>query len=165
VWIAWDGGWLSVVEDPKDPRYLTVRARVRSDLDRLRSNYLPRLGATQYTPRRDYAYRARTTRKTFGSALAKMAARIDYPNFKEAVRERQGPRRASIYSNIWFAGLDLGAIQGLEEKGDQVAAWGEPLRGKLCSAEGRRPLRERPSTLSDQLVRSWFPDARIVPIP
>jgi len=87
-------GFFSLIQKPGS-RLLTIRARVASDLDALRANYLPTLSATVLTPQADYGARATATHEEVAAALAKAALDIDYPNFKDAVGRRQGPRRSS----------------------------------------------------------------------
>ncbi len=38
---------------------------------------------------------------------AALAKEIDYPNFKNAVAERQGTGRAHVYSDVWVTLLGL----------------------------------------------------------
>ena len=57
MWIFTKFGFFSIVEKQKGST-LTVRSRVCADLDRLRDQYLPSLGATRTKGGSDYPYRA-----------------------------------------------------------------------------------------------------------
>ena len=60
MWLITPLGFFSVVRKPTDveAKTLTVRARVRSDLEALKANYLPQLGAIQESRVNDYRFRA-----------------------------------------------------------------------------------------------------------
>lgn len=100
MWIFTTIGFFSVVQKPGDDQ-LTVRARFDGDLDRLRDRFLPELGPAKRTPDADYLYRARVEQAAFAQAMAKIAADIDYSNFKSAVGARQGHDRAHVYADVW----------------------------------------------------------------
>ena len=84
MWLVTTFGYFSVVQKSAT-KGLTVRARVRSDLDRLRERYLPGLSPTKATPSNDYAYRATTSHAELGAAMAKIVADVTYANFKSEV--------------------------------------------------------------------------------
>ena len=109
MWIMTTAGFFSIAEKPEDRAegMLTVRARVRRDLTRLRRDYLPQLGRISRSDRTDYPFRARAQCTHVADALARIALNIDYGNFKHEVGVRQGPRRAQIYSHVWSDLLDL----------------------------------------------------------
>ena len=99
-------GFYSVVEDRDDPRWLLVRARTRGDLEALGSQ-VEGIGIFESADA-DYRWRARLLREEWLAAVAQLAHAIDYPNFKAAVDERQGSRRASLYSKVWLVLRRLG---------------------------------------------------------
>ena len=109
MWIAHPDGFFSVVRKPGDTQ-LTVRARARVDLERLRKNWLPQLGPTRVGEGTDYPYRASVDPGEFGRAMASMGEAIDYSNFKGEVFRREGSARAHAYSKVWSA------LCGLERK-------------------------------------------------
>ena len=80
---------------------LTVRARVREDLDALRGQFLPEVGPTVESDTADYGFRAQAPRAAFAAAMPRLAEAIDYDNFKDAVAERQGHHRARTYGRVW----------------------------------------------------------------
>ena len=99
MWLATTHGFYSVVEHRDDPDHLLVRARVHQDLEAL-ADQIP--GIEPYeTPEGDYRWRAEVTREQWRDAVAKLAMAIDYPNFKNAVDDRQGREREEIYSGVW----------------------------------------------------------------
>jgi len=106
MWVFSTIGFFSVVQKPGDSD-LTVRARSAGDLDRLREKYLPDLSPTSATPKADYAFRARVPHAAFATAIARMAADIHYPNFKDAVAKKQGSARAIAYAAIWGAAKNI----------------------------------------------------------
>ncbi len=100
MWLFTPIGFFSVVADRNRPDQLIIRARVHEDLQALRDRYLPELLLVDQAGT-DYAWRAWVARDRWETAAAAMAAAIDYPNFKNAVQERQGSGRAHAYMEIW----------------------------------------------------------------
>lgn len=95
-------GFFSVVHKSGETD-LTVRARVRSDLEALEKEYLPSLGPITAGGGTDYPYRARVAPEALAAAIARMVEDIGYANFKDTVAARQGSERAHIYGEIWSA--------------------------------------------------------------
>lgn len=87
-----------------------MRARVASDLDALRSQYLPELGPTVAHAGTDYPYRARVARNALAGVAAGLVQDIGYSNFKDEVRKRQASAREHAYHRVWEA------LHGLEKK-------------------------------------------------
>jgi hypothetical protein len=108
MWIMTTTGFYSVVQKAEDVANgtVSVRARVRADLDGLRA-YLPSMGDIIETDDSDYRYRVIAPHEAFAAAVAAMASDIDYDNFKSVVAERQGEDRANVYGNVWAALLTL----------------------------------------------------------
>lgn len=103
MWIITPVGFFSIVEKPSDAAVgtLTIRARVRSDLDALRASLLPELSPTKETRAADYRFRSCAPREAVALALARLARTIDYSNFKNVVAKRQGKERANLYHGVW----------------------------------------------------------------
>ena len=99
MWLVSTRGFFSTVAHRDRPELVLVRARARADLESL-SELVGPLEIT-HTPHRDYAFRAEVPRERWSAALVLLAAEIDYPNFKDAVAERQGHDRARIYHRVW----------------------------------------------------------------
>jgi hypothetical protein len=103
MWIVTNFGFFSVVRKPDDVEgdMLTIRGRVRADLEALKSTYLPDAAPITEDKRADYRYRFKTTAFDFGVAMNRIALEIDYDNFKESVAVKQGWNRHDIYSQVW----------------------------------------------------------------
>jgi len=112
MWLITNIGFFSVVQKPGEQR-LTVRARVRSDLEQLREQFLPELSDPVADAGTDYRFRARVDHAAFARGLARMGEAIDYSNFKDEVARRAGWRRASLYGRVWRA---LFRLQEEEER-------------------------------------------------
>jgi ADP-ribose pyrophosphatase YjhB (NUDIX family) len=154
MWLITPTGFFSIVCKPgdKEQGMLTIRSRVRSDLDALRE-YLPSLGAIAEGAGTDYRYRARAKRGEVAKALAKMVQQLDYANVKNEVADKQGEYRASFYSKVWTI------LNGLEDTSENLlpSAYG----GVVVDTDGRVLLR-RPKGDFDGYV--WtFPKGRPEP--
>lgn len=82
MWIFTNRGMLSVVSERPDAAMLLVRARAKGHIEAA----FPDAKVTR-TVHRDYRYRARVPRKTVARVIAAQIAAIDYPNFKDSVRD------------------------------------------------------------------------------
>lgn len=100
MWIFTNVGFYSVVQKPGE-EYLTVRARVKSDLDRLREQYMPRLSTTVEGVGSDYEYRAVISHRDFAAGMIALVLDITYPNFEQETLHRFGYSRNLIYSRVW----------------------------------------------------------------
>jgi hypothetical protein len=100
MWLFTTLGFYSVVAHRDHPDTVLIRARAREDLDALRTHHLPDLEIIENAGS-DYRWRAYVERLEWEHAAAQMAADIDYPNFKDAVADRQGYERAKRYMEIW----------------------------------------------------------------
>lgn len=105
MWIVTTQGFYSVVEDPKRPDTLVIRCRVKRDLVALKEQ-IPELRPI-HGAGTDYAWRAFVPRQRWVEAATALSEDIDYGNFKDAVKARQGAKRASAYMRVWVALLDL----------------------------------------------------------
>ena len=105
MWLVTNLGFFSIVQKPADKANatLTIRARVRSDLERLRDSFLPGMSAIKENAGTDYRFRATAPKGEVAIALANIAMGIDYDNFKNEVAKQQGKARASTYSKVWDA--------------------------------------------------------------
>lgn len=103
MWLITPDGFFSIVEKASDQNSgtLTVRARVKTDLDALRQSTLPELGPTSEGDGTDYRYRATASRTAVAAAVSRMVEDLHYSNFKNEVAKRQGPARAKAYQNVW----------------------------------------------------------------
>ncbi|MCX7166644.1 MAG: NUDIX domain-containing protein [Rhodocyclales bacterium] len=103
MWLITPIGFFSVVQKPNDKGKdtLTVRARVRSDLEALRDKYIHTLGDIKESLTNDYRFRAIAPRADVASAIASMVIDLDYSNFKSEVAKRQGGQRETLYHDVW----------------------------------------------------------------
>ncbi len=111
MWIFDKRGFfaLAASQTPKAPKgTLSVRARVRADLDAFRKHYSSKLGPTIVIPGADYEYRADISPDELRKAMVKMAEGVDYTKFKpEAERfSTGGHERHSLYLGVWSAMLN-----------------------------------------------------------
>lgn len=113
MWLFTSIGFFSIVRKPSDAGAgtLTVRARVRSDLEALRSRFLPDLGPIVEGAGTDYRYRAVAPQHSVAAAMQALVAATDYDNFKSEVAHTQGHARAQAYSRVW------GELQHLDDGG------------------------------------------------
>lgn len=100
MWLFTDFAFLSIVQKNNDD-LLTVRSRVRADLDELRRRYLPELSPTIALRHADYAYRARVPRAALAKAMTAIVMDLDYANFKAEVEQTQGYEREDVYATVW----------------------------------------------------------------
>lgn len=119
MWLFTNIGFFSVVQKP-GTNFLTIRARVRGDLDTLRQKYLPELSPTASKGGTDYPYRATCTHAAFATAAGKIINDIGYANFKNEVASRQGKDRAHRYGKVWQA------LYGMPDSPTEQAAIGLP---------------------------------------
>jgi hypothetical protein len=111
MWIFTNIGYFSAVKTKDRTGNIQVRARAAVDLDNLRSMYCPDLGPTIDTDHSDYRFRAICTPEQWTEAVAKIAAAIDYSNFKDSVTRStapgQGHKRHDLYMRVWSVMCDL----------------------------------------------------------
>lgn len=110
MWMMTTRGFYSAVQKREDraPGMVTVRARSKKDLDNL-SDLLP--GVKPYAVKfSDYPWRIRIPHSDWARVCAVLALEIDYSNFKDEVKIRQGAARAGVYGRIW------GVLLALEER-------------------------------------------------
>ena len=104
MWTFTTDGFYSAVEDRNDKTRLVVRCRAKVDA----LNLIEWLGdhdltsiTMQHTPEADYEWRLFIPRHAWAMYLISAVEHLDYPNFKNAVAERQGMERADIYHDVW----------------------------------------------------------------
>jgi hypothetical protein len=110
MWLMTNFGFFSIVQKPGD-ELLTVRARVKGELEALKTRYLPEMGEIAETLKSDYQCRGRVTKEAFGAALQKIALDIDYTNFKNSVSKTQGYKRSRLYGEVWQTLGTLGRMK------------------------------------------------------
>ena len=100
MWIFTTVGFFSVVQKPGNS-FLTVRARVASDLNGLREKYMPELSETISSQGTDYPCRATISHEDFAKGMEKIVKDIHYSNFKAEVEAKMGSKRELIYLEVW----------------------------------------------------------------
>ena len=106
MWLFTTIGFFSVVQK-RGNSFLTVRARVASDLDRLREKYMPELSETIKGQGSDYPCRATISHEDFAKGMVKIVKAIQYDNFKTEVETKMGSKREAIYHEVWSSLLKL----------------------------------------------------------
>lgn len=103
MWLITPVGFFSIVQKPDDAQAdtLTVRARVRADLEALRALHLPDLGEISESGTNDYRFRAKAPRQAVEQAMVKLVQSLTYSNFKSQVSKVQGMGRAGLYHDVW----------------------------------------------------------------
>ena len=85
MWLLTTRGFYSVVLHREDPLLLLVRSREESDLLALR-DLAPGIEPC-YDPDADYPWGAEVPREEWSFVMSSLAREIDYPSFKDPLRE------------------------------------------------------------------------------
>lgn len=109
MWLFNSCGFYSVVIKPGDEAegMVTVRSRLKADLEALRDKYMPELGEIITGAGTDYLFRARIARTAFAEGVKRSALDVHYGDFKSLVFASQGPHRARIYGKVWRDLIEL----------------------------------------------------------
>lgn len=161
MWLITSVGFFSVVQKTSDVAAdtLTVRARVRGDLEALREHYLPGLGEVQESKTNDYRFRAVAPRADVASAMASMVNQLQYSNFKSQVAKVQGTARAQLYHDVW------GVLHRLQTESDKYQTVPKPPKASgpvfhpKLGEHGKRVELKYPSQLSP--LNAWS-DAKAI---
>src|SRR5262245_49930592 len=113
MWLITNFGFFSIVQKPDDSAAgtLTIRARVKKDLEELQARYLSDLGPIEENKGTDYRYRAKALRNSIAVAILEAVRDINYANFKSSVVQQQGAERSHLYEEVWET------LHQLQEKG------------------------------------------------
>lgn len=95
MWIFLPKSFISVVQKPGDTDVLTVRARIKGDIEAVFPQ--AKVEANQGT---DYKYRARVPREAVAKALHDQVMGLNWSNFKGTVKAK---KRHDAYMNVWSA--------------------------------------------------------------
>lgn len=154
MWLLTPIGFFSIVQKPSDQAAgtLTVRARVKSDLEALRASYLPSLGVIQESLSNDYRFRAVAPQQDVSAALAQLVAQLDYSNFKNEVAKQQGSARAQLYHGVWDVLYQMQTLPG-QYAAPQVASTTAGMKKSAalhprCDEKGKPVQLKHPSTAS-----------------
>lgn len=102
MWVCLSNAFLSIIQPDTNPDVLRVRARRKGDIERV----FPDAKVTR-TPGRDYLYRAHVSRAEVQEAMVSQVAAIDYPNFKNSVKNDE---LHHAYGRFWSLHADLQEI-------------------------------------------------------
>ena len=95
MWIFTSKSFISVVQKPGDQDMLTVRARMKGDIEAVFPGT-----SVEVNKGTDYKYRAKVPREVVATALHAQVMGLDYPNFKSTVKEK---KHHSAYMDVWSA--------------------------------------------------------------
>lgn len=95
MWIFLKDSFLSIVQKPGDTDLLTVRARIKGDIEQLfpDAEVIADAGT-------DYKFRARVPREAVAKALFDCVMNLDAPNFKASIKNK---KRHDAYMRVWSA--------------------------------------------------------------
>lgn len=155
MWLITPVGFFSVVQKASDVAAdtLTVRARVRGDLDALREQYLPNLGEVQESKTNDYRFRAVAPRADVAAAMANMVNHLQYSNFKNQVAKVQGAARAHLYHDVWDVLYRLQAEPAKFNAAPKPAKASSPVFHPRVDEHGMRVEIKKPCQPSD--LKAW----------
>jgi len=95
MWLFTSKSFISVVQKPGDTDMLTVRARIKGDIE----NVFPD-AKVEVNKGTDYKYRAKLPRQVVATVMHDQIMALNYSNFKNTVKEK---KRLSAYMNVWSA--------------------------------------------------------------
>ena len=101
MWIMTVDGFYSVVKKPGQEKEITVRSRVKTDLEKL-LNKLNSEISIQEGVGTDYPFRVVMSQADWGNYVQKAAMDIEYDNFKNTL-EYSDHYRHEAYFNCWSA--------------------------------------------------------------
>lgn len=116
MWITLNDAFLSIVQKPGDTDTLTVRARIKGDIERVFPGIDVETGGGT-----DYAYRARVPRDLVANTMAAEVMRVDYSNFKSSVQEGH---RHDAYMGLWNVMYRYQQSMAPKQKGRQSSLAG-----------------------------------------
>lgn len=95
MWICFNTGFISVVEDKRSINELVVRARRKDILEKL----FPNNEIVQLDPKiADYKYRIYCSKLEMANIIADNISNIDYSNFKNSVNDYD---THELYADMW----------------------------------------------------------------
>lgn len=153
MWLLTSLGFFSIVQKPADERQgtLTIRARVRQDLEALGARYLPGMTTIQESRSNDYRFRAQAPRSEVAAAMASVVNDLTYSNFKDKVAKEQGSARAHLYHDVWSV------LHRLQE--DAAHAKTGPVFHPQRDEHGNRVEISKPS--QDSALSLWAQESAI----
>jgi hypothetical protein len=132
MWIFTRYGFFSVATDGKSGG-ITIRAQVKSDLDRLGKYALPKLSEPISHVGENFLWYATTTQEDWSQAMIILAHDVQYKNFPQEVALCLGESRAQRIRQVWTPLADM--QEDLPEEGLSSPLDGLPLNWKLSSTK------------------------------
>lgn len=93
MWLFLNDAMLSIVQKPDDKDTLTVRARIKGDIEAVFPDAKVVEGEGT-----DYRFRAKVPRVVVARAMADRVMSLSYGNFKSSVKNRH---RHDAYMDVW----------------------------------------------------------------
>lgn len=93
MWLFLSDAMLSIVQKPGDKEVLTVRARIKGDIEAV----FPEAKVVEGGGT-DYRFRAKIPREEVATAMAEQVRNLSYANFKGSVHE---DARHPAYMDVW----------------------------------------------------------------
>jgi hypothetical protein len=115
MWLATVFGWFSVVTDLKREDRMLIRARCRADIFNLfdANQDLPSIERPTSDESRDYRWRMSVSRADWLNLAGRLAASIDYSNFKNAVHDQPDQvSKGRPYLAIWRVMHEVQVAEG-----------------------------------------------------
>ena len=102
MWIGDNEGWLSIVKHLDKDDHLLVRARRKEHI----KNIFPDANIYE-NMKADYPYRADIPKSDVISTMVERVDRIDYPNFKNSVKDKAYAKALNhVWHILWTYGAD-----------------------------------------------------------
>lgn len=145
MWVMFDRGFVSAVEDRDDKNVLRVRARDKMSL----LNTLKVIKDSGHGVEgleivegigTDYRWRVSMPKELFAVFVAETATSINYPNFKDRITKTRGQKWHDALMDVWVAML------AVNDKVPVRKPWVTPNRAK-------RPLGNPPEGYDDSRYR------------
>lgn len=95
MWLFFSDSMLSIVQKPDDEDTLTVRARIKGDIEAVFPDAEVIEGAGT-----DYRFRAKVPREVVAKAMFDRVMSLNASNFKASVKNR---KRYDVYMEVWDA--------------------------------------------------------------
>ena len=95
MWLFTSKSFISIVQKPGDTDLLTVRGRIKGDIENLFPD--AKVEADKGT---DYKYRAKVPREVVAKVVADQVMGLGYSNFKNTVKQN---KRHDAYMDVWSA--------------------------------------------------------------
>jgi hypothetical protein len=105
MWIFSKTGFFSVVVDSQREGFMLVRARCRRDVWNLYDKHAATLSSIEppkSSETRDYRWRLSIAKQDWIQLAARLAAQIDYSNFKsEVTKQPSQANKSEAYHHVW----------------------------------------------------------------